>query len=253
MDLAQALGVRNPGVFAAVGAGGKTSLLLSLCARSQAKKERFLLTATAKMYLRQVTEFEPVLADDYEEGTKNVRRCVEEKNYAAWFSGLQADKVTGLQPQWLDRLFESGLVPYIFVEADGAREKLLKAPGAGEPIVPQGSSLTLGVLNLKAVGQPLSTATTHRLDTVLQLLHKEAGELVSPRDLAVLAGHPEGIFKACRGEKVLVISGGSGQQFDKWKKVLAELKRLDRVKISRCVLTEGFGKEMRALASSHPL
>ncbi len=252
MDLAQALGVRGPGIFAAVGAGGKTSLLLSMCARAKAKKERFLLTATAKMYFSQVAEFEPVLADDYKEGTERVRFSVEARNYAAWFSGLQEEKVTGLPPEWLDRLFESGMVPYVFVEADGAREKLLKAPGAGEPIVPQTCSLTLGVLNLKAVGQNLSGGNTHRLDTVLRLLGKETGEIISARDLALLAGHPQGIFKECRGEKVLVISGGTWPRIEQWKQVLAELKRLDRVQISRCVLTEGFGKEMRALAA-YPL
>lgn len=252
MNLAQTLGVRHPGIFAAVGAGGKTSLLLSLCAELQANKHRFLLTATAKMYLHQVAEYEPVLENDYDEGTKRVKGCLEAKNYAAWFFEVMGEKVKGLPPQWLDRLFESGLVPYIFVEADGAREKLVKAPGQGEPIIPQLSSLTFGVLNLKAVGQQLSLGNTHRLDKVLQILGKEAGELITPRDLALLAGHAEGIFKDSRGENVLVISGGSRDQFDKWEEILAELKRLDHVQIRRCVLTEGFGKEMRPLAA-YPL
>lgn len=248
MLLSEALGLPGSGIVSCVGAGGKTSLLQSLCGEYLERAKPFLLTSTTRMFLRQVEQLNPVFSQSYEQGVERVRTLMTVNGFAAWFMSLDGDKVLGLPPHWVDRIGESGSFVCTLVEADGAKERLIKAPGYHEPCVPKTTMVTLGVLNLNALGQPLSEQTAHRLENVLDLLGKADGDIVRVRDLAVLAGSNRGIFKGCQSNRVLVISGGTGESLGVWRELAGYVKEFDEVGVSRIVLTRGFGSHMKPLA-----
>ena len=247
-DLWDAIGLQRPIIVACTGAGGKTSVIstLAVCARSRSVP--LLLTATTKMYWSQVQSWHSVLCDDFDQGSAMVAALLRTKQLAAWFTGREEDKVVGLPPEWIDRLAQcAGLFSsYIFVEADGARGLLIKASAVHEPVMPSTAAMTIGVLNLEAVGQPLSVAIAHRLEIVMEILGKQTGEMIEWRDLAKLALHDRGIFQYSLGSQILLLAGGSAEQAEAAGKI-AEYLRRHRSVITKCILTEGYGTNMKPL------
>ena len=248
MDLWDAIGLNEPTVVACTGAGGKTSVLATLVACAQIRHLPLLLSTTTKMYRNQVKDWHPVLCDDFDKGAAMVDALLRTKQLAAWFTGQEGDKVIGLPPGWIDRLAQrAGLLPvHIAVEADGARGLLLKASAEHEPVMPVSSAMTIGVLNLESIGLPLSAATVHRLEIVREILGKQTGDLIEWRDLAKLALHERGIFQYSRGIRILLLAGGSTEQAEIADKIAAYLGS-HRAAVTKCILTEGYGENMRPI------
>ncbi len=247
MKLREALGILETGMVTAVGAGGKTSLLLSLAAEWQEKKAPFLLTTTTKMFFWQVQSYRPVMCRDYERGVRYVCKSLDKYGFASWFMRWRGTKVDGVFPRWLDMFMATKAVPHIFVEGDGARRKLIKAPASHEPVVPFANHLTLGVINLGALGCRLTPRYVHRPEILARLLGKSPGDTIEVRDIAVLAGHQQGVFQNTAGEKILVLTGGNREGISSVEKILKSLATFNTIGIKRCVLTAGFGRGMRVI------
>lgn len=242
-----ALGITLPGMIACVGAGGKTSLLQSLAKSAGQQGRPVLLTATTKMFYNQVADFQPVVTDDYAAGRKKVVEAFESGEIIAWLSGQKGSKVLGLPPEWLARLADEMPAAYILVEADGARCSKIKAPAPHEPVIPAGTAMTVGVLNLSTLGQPLSETNAHRLDLVTAIIDKQAGATVDWQDIARLAVHRQGIFQHARGTKVLLLSGGDIAAQVAAAQIAGYCK-LAKANIERVVVTAGYGCSMKPLA-----
>lgn len=245
MKLSEALGLGREGIYSCVGAGGKSSLLMSLSWELKDDGIPFLLSTTTKMFFRQIAGLAPVITADYERGSRYAARFLASRGYAAWVSRWRGGKVDGLPAGFLERIYYSGQARLILVEGDGARRRLLKAPALHEPVVPASSCLTWGVLNLQALGQMLGPRLVHRLELVEQLLDKVEGDTVEPRDLAILAGHSRGIFQGTPGSRVLVLAGGEGADPRLGRLILDEARALGQMKLDRCVLTVGQGRNVQ--------
>lgn len=240
----EALGLARPGITACVGAGGKTSLLLSLAAAGE-RGRPVLVTATTKMFYHQVAQYTQVLTNEYGVGALQVARVLQSGKTAAWFTGRANDKVTGLPSGWIDRLVDIIPDAFILVEADGARRCLLKAPAGHEPVIPDCTAMTVGIVNLQAIGQPFSEANTHRLNLVTAILGKQAGDPIGWIDLARLLVHRQGIFQYALGTKVVVLTGGQNQASVEAARQIAGYVKTAGVNIARVVVTAGYGTVMR--------
>ncbi len=103
--------------------------------------------------------------------------------------------MVGLPPQTLDRLWRAGLADYLLVEADGAKGLPLKAPRKHEPVIPEATTLVIGVLGLDALGRPAERDTVFALDEFCALTKAKPGKAITPQHLAALIQHPQGLFK----------------------------------------------------------
>ncbi len=122
-------------------------------------------------------------------------------------------KIGPVPEQILARLAEAGI--RLFVEADGAKGKWIKRPGANEPVVPDFAETVVGILNQKAVGHPFSEVA-HRPQICAGSLGKNPEDLVDMFDLVVLFCKRDGIFQNCQAEKIALVSGfamGEGRCF----------------------------------------
>jgi len=252
VELSAALGIGRGDVVTVVGAGGKSSLLMTVAREMQRKKWAFLLTSTTKMFYHQVREFTPVISGDYQEGSVAVADTLARCGYAAWFSERRDIKLTGIAAEWLDSFYEAyhGAEPLtLLIEGDGARQRLLKAPGSREPVIPKSCTVVVGVLNVRAVGEEMSPETVHRYEEAVKILDRERG-LIEPRDIAALAVHPAGIFKGFSGKTILVLAGVDKTNEDAVREVVEQLAVLRRMAGMSadpdfCLPTEGFGYEMK--------
>lgn len=197
----------KPGVTALVGAGGKTTVLTKLVEYGLFKGQKTLVTTTTKLYGTQVEQWNPYYGTDFEGGQAYAKDRIHAGKAAAWFSALEGGKAQALSTDTINHIAALNPGWQILVEADGAKEKWLKAPKQQEPVIPKCTSRTIGVINLAMLGQALDHDHVHNLEEVLAILGQEEGALMTPALMAQLILHPHGLFQYSAGEKVLFCTG----------------------------------------------
>lgn len=242
--LIDAIGLKQPGVVACVGAGGKTSLMQSLVAAGL--EWPIVVTTTTKMFYHQITPYSLVVTDNYGLGAAKVMQALaKQQQVVAWFSRQEGEKVIGIPFDWIDKLAAALPGACILVEADGARQCFIKAPSAQEPVIPVSTMKTIGLINISSLEQPLSAANTHRLELVTQIINKQPGEPITWLDIALLAVHQQGIFQYARGSRILLLSGSGDKAARQAAKQIAGYVKVADVGIDRVVVTSGYGVAMQ--------
>ncbi|MDR2479203.1 MAG: putative selenium-dependent hydroxylase accessory protein YqeC [Treponema sp.] len=195
-----------------IGSGGKTSLvwLLARClAHGQAVRpvyggRKILVTPASKMLLPAAGE---QLFDRFCNGTPGA--ALPGVTLAGRFNEASG-KLESLEPPVLERIAPG--YDLVLVEGDGSKGLPLKGWAEHEPVVPQCTAATVGVIPLWPLGRPASSAIIHRLPLFCALSGAEPEELLGAAHIAaVICGfrqHGEAVpakslFSAARGKKIL--------------------------------------------------
>jgi molybdenum cofactor cytidylyltransferase len=80
----------------------------------------------------------------------------------------------------------------LLIEADGSRQRPLKAPGDREPVIPMFSNQVVVVAGLAGLGKPLTGQFVHRPEIFSSLSGLEPGESITLDAMARLLAHPAG-------------------------------------------------------------
>ncbi len=83
----------------------------------------------------------------------------------------------------------------LLIEADGARNRSLKAPAVYEPVIPSFVDLVAPMVGLDVLGQRLDEIYVHRPEIVAAVLAVEAGVELEPEHLIGVLTHPLGALK----------------------------------------------------------
>ena len=144
MNCYEVLGVL-PGVTSVVGSGGKTTLLSKLS--QEVRGTVVLTTSTHILPFPNMPLLEnPTLSEVKDALTTHRVICV------GAFSGEKRK----LEPSELCAQELASVADYVFVEADGSKRLPLKAHAPHEPVIPEGSRLTIQVVGLSGFGLPVS-------------------------------------------------------------------------------------------------
>jgi len=107
------------------------------------------------------------------------------------------DRLKGLSPSQLMKI--DALAGYhdipVLIEADGSRQRSLKAPADHEPAIPSFSDLVVVIAGLSGLGKPLLPEWVHRPERFSALSGLELGATITLEALAAVLGHPEGGLK----------------------------------------------------------
>lgn len=95
----------------------------------------------------------------------------------------------------MDATFATGSFDAILVEADGARNRLVKAPAEYEPAIPSSSTVVVAVFPEAALGAPIEHVA-HRPELVAAVVGCGTDERMTPARAARLIGSPAGYRKA---------------------------------------------------------
>ncbi|MEW6717715.1 MAG: selenium cofactor biosynthesis protein YqeC [Chloroflexota bacterium] len=200
MDLVKALRLGSLPRVAFVGAGGKTTAMFTLArelrppvwvtATTHLAVEQFSL-ADAHFFVESPQDVEAVLE---QARTPNVVLFVGPEVEAGRTSGLRAESLTRLHT-----LADSLEVP-LLIEADGSRQKPLKAPAPYEPVISDFVDTVVVVAGLSALNQPLTADRVHRLERFSPLSGLQVGEAITPQALAQVLTHPQGGLKGIPGK-----------------------------------------------------
>jgi probable selenium-dependent hydroxylase accessory protein YqeC len=148
-----------------------------------------ILTTTTKMGADQVTE--PVC---WSSDPDVVEEMLAPDTPLSVLIGEAGGKVTGLQPDAVDRLFDATSADYVIVEADGARSLSIKAPADHEPVIPSLSTVVIVVVGADALMNTLESVG-HRVDRLAALTGLSGDDVITPHVAAEILLHPNGGLK----------------------------------------------------------
>ena len=204
MKLSDALRIEQPQSIAFVGAGGKTTALFNL---ARQLPPPVIVTTTTHLAKWQI-----VLAD------KHIQISPEDDitdhlhvdlNGVLLITGseIQDERMSGLDFNTLEHLYgftcDSNIS--LLIEADGSKQRPLKAPAEHEPVIPDFVDKVVVMAGLSALDQPLSEAWVHRperfatlsglpineslsIDAIVSVLTNQNGGLKGiPKDAEVIA------------------------------------------------------------------
>lgn len=181
--------------LALVGAGGKTSAMALLARQFEPP---VLLAASTHLGAWQVE-----LADRHFiiENPTQIAAAAQGLSGVNLFTGpLVSDRrLSGLNNASLAALaaLADRLGAPLLLEADGSRQRPLKAPGAHEPVIPDWVRQVVVVAGLSGLGQPLSEdrQVVHRPEQFAHLAAMAIDAPIGPQALARMLCHPQGGLK----------------------------------------------------------
>jgi probable selenium-dependent hydroxylase accessory protein YqeC len=166
-------------------------------------------------------------------------------------NSLEATKLVGLPPEWLDTVAEKSDLDAILVEADGAAMRSFKVPAEHEPVVPMESSLTIWVMGIKVLGQPLTSDWVHRAERAADLLGVKLGTPLTEDLIVRLVNKPQGCLKGIppKSRKVALIN--QADTTGEVKKATDLARALSEHGIERVVITSYLSDDpVKAVLSS---
>lgn len=193
-----ALRISEPVCLAIVGAGGKTSALFRLGRELAAAYGTALLTTTTHLGAWQAA-----LADHHiiQEHRFNLEKLLQEPTGGVVLvtGQLQGERYTGPgweMLSWLYEIHQSRSLP-LLIEADGARQRPLKAPAEHEPVIPDFCEAVLVVAGMSGLERlpPLDNEHVHRPEYFARLSGLEIGAPITPEALSHVLKHPQGALK----------------------------------------------------------
>jgi probable selenium-dependent hydroxylase accessory protein YqeC len=244
MLLTEALDFRRGDMAALIGAGGKTTTMFRLAKELREKGCKVLVTTTTKIFKPNKPHVDRLfLVEDLGALTDACAAIPAPVIIGAGMGINQEGKLLGMPTAWLDELNQSKQFDAILVEADGAASRLFKIPGAGEPVIPGTSQLTVWLMATGVLNKPLNAAWIHRAELATSLLAVDDKELMTQELVVKLVTHPAGCWKGtpAASRRVAVINqADSAQQVDQARSLAQKLLGCG---IERTVITSYAGQE----------
>jgi molybdenum cofactor cytidylyltransferase len=176
--------------MAFVGAGGKTTAMFQLARELQPP---VIVSATTHLGVWQIP-----LADEHVIAkTPDDLQNFSPRGVALVTGEFEGDRTNGLgfdAIYWVHENSRKHSIP-LLIEADGSRQKPLKAPGEHEPPIPDFVQTVVVVSGLSALGKPLDEETVHRPEIFARLSGLQLGETITSTALTRVLTHPEGSLK----------------------------------------------------------
>jgi probable selenium-dependent hydroxylase accessory protein YqeC len=198
--LLDALDARS-GIVCLVGAGGKKTTLYRLAA---AHPGRVGITSTVfiPMFPRRL-EAEVVLAEEEALETEVAATAARARAVGFARPAQKRGRRAGLAPALVRPVHAAAGFDVTYVKADGARSRLIKAPAADEPQIPQDADVVIPVVSARAIGEPLSESIAHRVERIGAVTGAAPGSPISPTHVARLLASEQGALCLVGGARVV--------------------------------------------------
>ena len=164
---------------------------------------RVLLTTTTKIGAAQCRGGKLLLGSP---SADEIEAAFTDGGFPFVGGGLAQGKVTGVQPEYLDRLMDAEVADYVIVEADGAKHLPFKAYEANEPVIPISTSLQVVLLGAEILIAPSSAANTFRYPLFRERWGRgESSPLTCSRLAEILCSRDEYMKGAVAGSKKMLL------------------------------------------------
>jgi molybdenum cofactor cytidylyltransferase len=194
MNLVQALRVTPGEAVALIGSGGKTTAIFQL---AQQLPLPVIVSVTTHLGIHQARFADRHVIVHSIEDLIAFKKLISPSVILVTGAQTQEDRFTGLSADLMDALFnitKERSIP-LLIEADGARQKPLKAPAEYEPVIPQFVSLVVLVAGLSGLGKPLAPEWVHRPERFAEISGIRPGEIINSLALERVLTSPNGGLK----------------------------------------------------------
>ncbi len=164
MKLHKAFDIARGDVVSLIGAGGKTSTLISLGHELAEEGWRVLATTTTRIGEGQLHLMPYATVIDA--NVAHLSAALSEHRFVFLYDHIRGGKVYGPGLSWIPHLLDSVDSDVLLIEADGARGLPLKAPYDHEPVIPPETSLVVPIASLSVLGQPLDEAHVYNAQAI---------------------------------------------------------------------------------------
>ncbi len=238
MTLKEALGLKQGEMLSLIGAGGKTTTLFRLAYELWEEGRKVLVTTTTKIFKPTKPHVHKLfLAQDVEALLSELAKIKEPLIIGVGSELDDAGKLVGLPSEWFGTLKKKEKVDWILIEADGAAMRPFKVPADHEPVVPDGCALTVWVMGIKILGQPLTPDRVHRAEKAATLLDAELGAPVTEDMILRLVENPLGCLKGIPPSSRKVALINQADSSEEVTKACALGRELIKFGIDRVVIT----------------
>ncbi|MBI5353353.1 MAG: putative selenium-dependent hydroxylase accessory protein YqeC [Chloroflexi bacterium] len=176
-------------VISFVGAGGKTTALFQLARQFP----QAIVTATTHLGAWQIPLADQhIIASDLDDLKK-----IPSHGVALVTGEIENDRTKPINSNtllWLREESTSRDIP-LLIEADGARQKSLKAPAEHEPAIPEFSDMIVVLAGLGVLGKPLGDEHVHRAEFFSQLSGLQIGDPITAESISRVLAHLQGGLK----------------------------------------------------------
>lgn len=203
-------------VIAIVGAGGKTTCMYQLAKSLIEADKKVLITTTTKIFHPEHENRDnwklflgPLHGQEIHLPNKD-----NQIDIAALEVDPNQNKLIGYTAEDIDDSANEGRYDYILVEADGAKQKPIKAPDQNEPVIPGSASMVIGIIGLDSLGKHIDEVNVHRHKLLADLTLEPLGSEITESTLVKLICSKIGLFKdslaACR--KIVMLNKADTQE-----------------------------------------
>lgn len=192
MNLVQALRLTQTPIIAFVGAGGKSTAMFQL---ARELPPPVILTATTHLGAWQIPLADRHIIAETPSPIEAIEHSLSGVILVTGpFEGNRTQPVNQHVILWLREFCGYHSLP-LLIEADGSRQKPLKAPAQHEPVIPEFVEQVVYVTGLTGLGRPLGEDIVHRPEIFARLSGLRLGEMISTKLLARVLTDPEGGLK----------------------------------------------------------
>ena len=231
--LSEALEI-GAGIVCVVGAGGKKSTLYRLASELEG---RIALTATTLMARFPATLEAHVIVSDVKDTEARVLSAAADHRIVGYAHPApeHPGRIGGVSPDLVTSIHQHGGFETTLVKADGARRRLIKAPGPDEPVIPDGTALVIFVVSARAIGVPLDAGIAHRLERLAAVSGARIGEIIRPEHVAKLLTSERGALQNAGSARLIPLINMvdddvlEAQAAEAARRALRHTDRFDRV------------------------
>lgn len=211
-----------------VGAGGKTTSLFRLAKELKECEKRVLVTTTTAIYSPDEGLCDEVILGRVE-GSNAVGKRIDPCICALGREVAADNKLLGIDREYISQFFLGTMFDFMLVEADGSRQRSIKAPADHEPVIPNRTTKVVGVIGLDSLGSTINSNSVHRPEQFCRLTGRVLGDIIDEKVITKLILAPEGLFKAAPSSagKYVLLNKADDNQRERSAIVIIEAVRRD--------------------------
>lgn len=201
------LNLEKDNVISFVGGGGKSTGMNVLAQEFKNLDKKVLITTTTMIFYPEHKDNDKfilgLLPKEYEP---------KEGTITLFGKTMVNEKIKGPNPMELEEIYNRDIFDIILIEADGAKRKPITAPASHEPLVPDFTRVTIGVIGLDSVGQSLDEDKTHRPEILRKIFNVELPHIIGKDDIIKLIRDENGLFKDSKGKRIVFLNKADNEE-----------------------------------------
>ncbi len=180
-------------MISVIGGGGKTTTIFKLASELKLLNKRVLIATTTAIYNPSKDLYDNLVILDNDQSMESnwgngtitvLGRCISLQN-----------KIIGVDSDFLNNIFKKNFFDIILVEADGSKERPIKAPASHEPVIPSFTSKTIGVIGMDALGKTIDESNVHRPEIFSRVTSSKIGDTITEETILRVVTSKDGLYK----------------------------------------------------------